>query len=222
QNGIQLNGDCYAGGDGIISGAIIEDNFVHDNGWKGFSLISVTGALIQNNIVANNGTRGAGAGGIHLADEPGCDNPSNDNLVVNNTVVEPVIAGIRMTNNSTNNTIFNNLAIASSTDRTIIDEAGGNAIDSGSNLRFASTSGLFVDDANNDFHVSASSPAIGAGISAYNGKNAPSKDFEGTPRPSGASYEVGADEYGGGGGGGPPRRWRFRIPSTGPLSREPS
>lgn len=198
KNGIQLNGDCYSGGDGIISGAIIEDNFVHDNGWKGFSLISVTGALIQNNIVANNGAAGAGAGGIHLADEPGCGKPSNDNLVVNNTVVEPVIAGIRMTNNSTNNTIFNNLTIARSTDRTIIDESGGNIIDSATNLRYASTSGLFVNEAGNDFRLVSNSPAIGAGTGTFNGRTAPSRDFEGTARPSDGSYEVGADEYGGG------------------------
>ena len=46
QNGIQLNGDCYSGGDGTIEGAIIENNLVHDNNWKGFSLISVNNSII--------------------------------------------------------------------------------------------------------------------------------------------------------------------------------
>jgi hypothetical protein len=203
-NGIQFNGDCHSSGDGTIVGAIIEDNFVHDNGWKGFSLISLSGSVIQNNITANNGTRGAGAGGIHLADEPDCNNPSNDNLVVNNTVYEPVIAGMRMTNGSTNNTFFNNLVIASSTDRTIIDESGGNLIDSSTNLRYASTSGLFVNAGGNDYHLSSSSPAIGGGVATYNGRPAPNRDFEGTARPSGGSYDVGADEFLGAGGGTPP------------------
>ena len=200
QNGIQLNGDCYAGGDGIISGAVIENNIVHDNNWKGFSLISVRNSIIQNNVVFNNGVAGIGAGGIHLADEPGCNNPSNDNLVVNNTIVEFVIVCMRLNNNAAGNTVFNNLAVSRDLSRTIVDEDGGNAIDAASNITLTSTSGLFVDEAGNDYHLAPGSGAADAGTAVFNGRNAPGNDYEGDARPSGSGFEVGADEYAGGGG----------------------
>jgi hypothetical protein len=200
QNGIQLNGDCFSGGDGIISGALIEDNFVHDNNWKGFSLISVRNSIIQNNVVCNNGVAGAGAGGIHLADEPGCDNPSNNNLVVNNTIIEFGIVCMRLNNNAAGNTVFNNLTVSRDLSRTIVDEDGGNAIDSASNLRLTSTAGLFVDESSNDYHLAPASAAGNAGTGSFDGRNAPARDFEGDARPSGGGYEVGADEYAGGGG----------------------
>jgi len=205
RNGIQLNGDCFSGGDGVITGAIIEDNFVHDNNWKGFSLISITGSLIQNNVVCNNGVGNRGAGGIHLADEPGCEKPSNDNLVVNNTVVEPIIAGIRITDESANNVVFNNLTAARTVDRTIIDEVGGSTIDRATNLRFSTSDGLFVDAAKNDYHLRTGSPAIGAGTETFNGRSAPDTDFEGTPRPAGRAYDIGADEFDGGDASAKPR-----------------
>ena len=201
KNGIQLNGDCYAGGDGIIEGALIENNFVHDNNWKGFSLISVRNSIIQNNFVFNNGVAGAGAGGIHLADEPGCNNPSNDNLVVNNTIVEFVVVCMRLNNNAAGNTVFNNLTVSRDLSRTIVDEDGGNAIDASSNIRLTSTNGLFVNEASNDYHLIASSPAVDAGTASYNGRNAPANDYDGNPRPAGSAFDVGADERVGGGGG---------------------
>ena len=199
QNGIQLNGDCYAGGDGIIQGAIIDGNLVHDNNWKGFSLISVQNSVIQNNIVFNNGQASAGAGGIHLADEPGCGNPSNDNVVMNNTIIEFVIVAMRLNNNAAGNTVFNNLTIASQVSRTIIDEDGGNSIDPVSNIRLTTTSGLFVDAANNNYRLLPTSQAVDAGAASYNGVDAPATDFEGSSRPSGAGYDVGGDEHAGGG-----------------------
>ena len=201
QNGIQLNGDCFASGDGIISGALIENNIVHDNGWKGFSLISIRNSIIRNNIVFDNGAAGAGAGGIHLADEPGCNNPSNDNLVVNNTIVEFTIVCMRLNNNAAGNTVFNNLAVSRDLSRTIVDEDGGNAIDSSSNLELTSMDGLFVDESANNYHLAPASAAGDAGVSSFNGRNAPLSDFEGDVRPSGGGYEIGADEYAGGGGG---------------------
>ena len=51
KNGIQLNGDCFSGGDGIITGGIIENNFVFSNGWKGLCIISAPNTLIKNNVI---------------------------------------------------------------------------------------------------------------------------------------------------------------------------
>lgn len=53
------------------------------------------------------------------------------------------------------------------------------------------TDPLFVDAANDDFHLSENSPAIDKGTSAM----APSVDFEDDPRPFGVGVDIGADEF---------------------------
>lgn len=189
-NGIQLNGDCFAGGDGVIGGALIEDNVVYGNGFKGFSLISIDAAVVRNNVIYDNGLNG-GAGGIHLVDEPGCGLPTVDTDVVNNTIVEPRIAGIRINDGATNNVIFNNLIVSS---QPIRDEVGGNHIDPASNLTAGATTGLFVDPATGDYHLAAGSPAIDAGVAAYEGVGAPANDHDGAARPQGGGWDAGAYE----------------------------
>lgn len=196
QNGIQLNGDCWEGGDGIISGAVIEDNFVHDNNWKGFSLISVQASIIRNNVIWDNGIS-AGAGGIHLVDQPDCNKQSNSNVVVNNTISEPRIAGIRISLGSVANVIFNNVVVAGSSDYTIVDEVTGNWIDVSSNVLRTSSAGLFVNAAAKDFHLADASPAISAGRSGYQSASAPTSDRDGNVRPQGGAYDAGAYEKGG-------------------------
>ncbi len=193
QNGVQFNGDCDAGGDGIISGALIENNIVHHNNWKGFSLISVQNSTIRNNLIYENGLL-AGAGGIHLADQPGCGKPSNNNIVVNNTIHEPRITGIRMSNGSTGNTIFNNLVVASTLSYTIVDEGSGNFIDTASNLKLTSLTGLFVAPGAEDYHLAANSAALNAAALTYRSTNAPLVDIDGNSRPQGPLPDVGSDE----------------------------
>lgn len=193
QNGIQFNGDCNAGGDGIISGAVIEDNIVHHNNWKGLSLISLQNSLIRNNIIYDNGLS-AGAGGIHLADQPGCGKPSSYNTVVNNTVDEPRITGIRMSNGSTGNTIFNNVVVGPDGSKLIVDEVGGNDIDASSNLETTSDTGLFVSPSTGDFRLAAQSAAVDLGAATYDGLPAPAVDAVGTQRPQGLRPDAGAFE----------------------------
>lgn len=193
QNGVQLNGDCWVGGDGIISGALIEGNIVHHNNWKGFSLISVQNSTIRNNLIYENGLS-AGAGGIHLADQPDCGKPSNNNIVVNNTIHEPRITGIRMTNGSTANTIFNNLVVASSSSYTIVDEGSGNFIDAVSNLKLTSLTGLFVAPGSEDYHLTPASAALNRAVTTYHSTSAPALDIDGTNRPQGPLPDVGAYE----------------------------
>ncbi len=50
---------------------------------------------------------------------------------------------------------------------------------------------LFLDPANGDYHLRAGSPCIDTATAA----GAPDTDFEGDPRPWGAGYDIGADEY---------------------------
>ena len=187
-NGIQLNGDCQMGGDGIINEALIENNVVHDNGMKGLSLISLNDSIVQNNLIYNNGKAG-GAGGIHLADEEDCKLPSRGNVVVNNTVVEPAIAGIRLTDGAADNIIFNNLVISQNP---LMDEAGGNKIDKVSNVCLFSSAGVFIDLAHTNFHTLATSPAKGLGLGRYFQQGAPLTDRDGHRRNISAGFDVGA------------------------------
>jgi serralysin len=192
-NGIQFNGDCYAGGDGTLDGGVIENNVVYDNGTKGLSIISAPGVRIQNNVIYENRRGAAGAAGIHLVDEPGCGKPTVGAVVVNNTIVEPRMAGIRINDGATRNIVFNNLIVS---DNPIADEVGGNAIDTASNVTAATTGALFVDDAAFDFRLADGAPAIDAGVFIYDSVAAPSLDSAGRPRTAGLAPDAGAFESG--------------------------
>lgn len=83
QCGLQLNGDKSEGGDGIISGALIELNNIHDNGSGGGAAINldgVQGATIRNNVLTNNH-----ASGIAIFRQDGGGN-STGNTVTGNTI----------------------------------------------------------------------------------------------------------------------------------------
>jgi parallel beta-helix repeat protein len=196
--GIHVNGDCGAGGDGLLTNVIVEDNYVHDNGQKGMDFSSVRNSVIRNNIFVMNGRSGRGAAAIHFTDEvyDNCNLPSHDNVVVNNTIWEDEIAGIRFTDGADGNYVFNNVIICPN-DQEIADEVGGNFIDSSSNLLQNSVSGIFVDANGRDFHLATSSPAIDGGSASYMGNVAPNVDREGDARPSGNDYDIGASESGG-------------------------
>lgn len=205
-SGLQLNGDFQTtdgsgATDGVISGAIIENNLIHDNGGKGFSLISVQGATVRNNVMYNDG----GAGEIHFATQAGthtCNSgatgctdghslDSNNNVVVNNTIGGSTVAAIRITD-GINNVMFNNILISSNS--SYVDETGGpNYYSSASTL--TTSTGLFTNYAGHDYHLAPGSAAIGHGVATYQSQSAPSLDIVGVTRPQGGSYDSGAYEY---------------------------
>lgn len=188
-NGIQINGDCNAGGDGKITGALVMANLVYKNGAKGLSMISAPGVTIVNNVITENGMRNTGAGGIHLTIEPDCPpgDATSNGLIANNTVVEPRIAGLRATDGATANVIFNNILVGRST--AYADETGGNL--ESANLKMAGASGLAFDAA---YRPLAGHPAISAGVMSFSSRNAPVVDIEGAARPQGAAIDQGAFE----------------------------
>src|SRR6185436_2358594 len=56
-NGIHMNGDLSQGGDGVISGALVERNVIYENGRGGGSGINGDGvrdSRIQNNLLFDN------------------------------------------------------------------------------------------------------------------------------------------------------------------------
>ncbi len=107
-NGIHMNGDLSQGGDGIISGALVEGNIIHDNGVAGGSGINCDGvqsSIIRNNLLYNNH-----ASGISLYQIDG-GQPARNNQILNNTIIEASDArwAINIQNASTGNIVLNNI-----------------------------------------------------------------------------------------------------------------
>ncbi|MBC7855303.1 MAG: right-handed parallel beta-helix repeat-containing protein [Pirellulaceae bacterium] len=219
-NGIHMNGDVSQGGDGIISGALVEGNVIYDNGLGGGSGINADGvqnSRFQNNLLYNNH-----ASGISLYMIDGAAG-STGNVVVNNTILQASNGrwNVNIQNGSTGNTVMNNILYSSHTFRGVMDISsdslpgflsdynvvmnrfttnGGDSIQTLAQWRtstgqdqhslLATPSQLFVDTAGNNYHLSASNPAIDAGTPLL----APPRDFESDARPSGAGWDIGADE----------------------------
>ncbi len=212
-NGIHMNGDIFTGeGDGIISGALVENNVIYDNGRGGGSGINCDGvqdSVIQNNLLYNNHASGIS---LYRIDGGG---GSTGNLVINNTVVQASDGrwALNIRDGSTNNTVLNNIfynhhsfrgsisVSANSLSGLVSDhnavmnrfsiDGGGSAItlnqwraatQQDASSILSTPTELFVDPAMSDFHLRQGSPAIDAGTPIQ----APPVDFEGTPRPQGA------------------------------------
>jgi parallel beta-helix repeat protein len=217
--GLHMNGDLSAGGDGIISGAIVEKNVIYNNGAGGGSAINMDGvqdSLICNNLLFNNRATGIGAYRIDAAQGP------KGLQVINNTV--DVASNGRwalMFNNTAgmnfarNNILYNrNTARGGITYLTSADVAN---VDSDYNIldrvtpndgstRYTLTqwqaqgrelhslsvplANLFVNPTTADYHLLANSPAIDHGTTVT---NVPT-DRDGLPRPSGATFDIGCYE----------------------------
>ena len=220
-NGIHMNGDLSQGGDGLISGALVEGNTIYDNGEGGGSGINadgVTDSVFRNNLLYDNH-----ASGISLYQIDGAAGSMN-NLVVNNTIVQAADGrwALNIQDASTGNQVFNNILYNYHSYRGSIDldPAARPGFVSDYNVvmsRFTTNGGdsrltlaawqtatgqdahsiiatpgqLFVDVTADDYHLTAGSPALDRGTGSF----APLVDYEGQPRPSGATWDIGADEF---------------------------
>jgi hypothetical protein len=219
-NGIHMNGDVSLGGDGIISGALVEANVIHDNGTAGGSGINADG--VQASRFQNNLLYGNHAGGISLYRIDG-GGASIDNVVAHNTIVQASDGrwAVNLTNGATGNTVVDNILYNAHTFRGSITVSADSrpgltsdwnvvmdrfSIDDG-NTRItlaqwrASTgqdlhsiiavpASLFVDTAGNDYHLSGTSPARDAGLTLAE----VTQDLDGVARPSGPASDIGAYE----------------------------
>jgi Ca2+-binding RTX toxin-like protein len=108
--GIHFNGDISQGGNGVISGAVIEGNVIHDNGSGGGSAINGDGlqnSLIENNLLYNNH-----ASGISLFLQDAASAATN-NVIAGNTIVMASDArwAVNINSGSTGNTVFDNILL---------------------------------------------------------------------------------------------------------------
>lgn len=219
--GIHMNGDASMGGDGKISGALVENNIIWDNGRNGGSAINCDGvqnSRIQNNLLYNNHSSGISLYQIDASEV------AKDNIVINNTIIEASDARwcINIKDGSTGNTVMNCILFNYHPTR------GSISIDQASLLGFkcdynavmnrlspdddntimklsqwqsatgqdnhsinADPTELFVNVSGNDYHLKSGCTAIDKGTSV----NAPSKDISGINRPDGNGYDIGAYEF---------------------------
>ena len=107
-NGIHMNGDLSQGGDGLISGALVEQNVIYGNGaggGSGINMDGVTDSVVRNNLLYDNH-----ASGVSLYRIDGATG-SKRNVVVNNTIVNAADARwcVNVNGGSTDNTVLNNI-----------------------------------------------------------------------------------------------------------------
>ncbi|HMF42251.1 MAG TPA: right-handed parallel beta-helix repeat-containing protein [Polyangia bacterium] len=217
-NCIQINADLSTGGDGLISNWRIEGNTVRNcKGSAGFNLDGAIHGVARNNVIFN-----AAKAGIAMFQIDGAE-ASHDNLIVNNTIYDPVgsRSAIQVADGANNNVIFNNILISQSTglevqnvtglqhDYNLVSSYSGTTA-SAHEATPANAAALFLDAAGGDLRLAALTPplAVDQGAASLGGMSAPTTDLLGAPRPAGAGFDIGAYESGsvapptGGTGGG--------------------
>jgi hypothetical protein len=213
--GIEIYHTCgtamqiYNSSGGSVDNNIIRNNFVHDTSGKWMAtyrpqcitnsggnsdvgkgqgiLVRGSNNKIYNNIVANIDSSlrpcGIGCGGIMVYDW------GSSNLVYNNTVTGIVAASaIQISSGASNSRVINNIAYGNTTN--IQNDSGSTILSH--NL---TTQPLFMNPAQLDFHLQATSSAINAGTTLTEVQ----LDFDGVTRPQGGAYDIGAYEFSYGG-----------------------
>jgi hypothetical protein len=186
----------------------IFNNKVHDGrvSGRGIALAIENGGTLKNVKVYNNIIYNNAATGIDLAwySKGTIDNISiTSNTVYNNGLIDSWGGGISADYSAATNVIIrnnivsknNHYSIRSKNTNAVIDHnlidgyIGGQGEAKGSD--YVEGDPQFVNQANADFHLRGTSPAIEKG--SVNG--VPSMDFDGNIRPRNASYDIGAFEH---------------------------
>lgn len=213
--GIHFNGDISIGGDGVISGLIIEDNILYANRNNGLNMDGVQDSVIRNNLIYGNGRHAlrvyqidASAGPARLT-------------IVNNTFVTSSSSGwaIKLSEDAGGHVIFNNILLGTSgslcvgntnlvsnnnavVDRFSLDNEANTiqlatwrtGTQNDFNSFTTSSTALFVDPNNADYSLNGTSPAMDRGVPSLSGISAPVTDLNGAARPQGPGFDIGAYE----------------------------
>lgn len=174
-NGIQL---------GLGTTGRVYNNYIREGTGAAIVIQGTGDNFIYNNIIIAPGEE---AFNINLR-EP---KPEKGVYIINNTVINARQAVIREhVNPAKNNVFFNNLIVGSASSWNQLKHYTDWKLEN--NLVSDTREILFVNCTKEDFRLKANSKAIDAGkdVSAYGIK----LDFEGSPRPRGEGYDVGALE----------------------------
>jgi hypothetical protein len=212
--GIQINADG-----GICDGALVENNICYNNGQGGGAALNFDGLVrsrVQNNLLYGN----HGSGIVLYVFK--ATEPSHDNVVVNNTVVQAsdgrfdLLIQVGSTGNKVFNNIFTGLGrgvVTITSDSLQEFEMDYNLIGShfeldgvgqtlnqwqaqgydANSVTAWTLDGLFVDSTGGDYHLKAGvNPAVHAGTPMLGGFAAPADDLDGHPRPPNRGWDLGA------------------------------
>jgi parallel beta-helix repeat protein len=217
--GIQLNADLSQGGDGLITGAVIENNIAWNNGTAGGAAINLDGvqnSIVRNNLLYNNHASGiacfqidgaAGPTGMQILNNT-VDMASNGRwalLIKSSTGPNLVRNNILYNQNSNHGGIdygdatdvantdsdYNIMDAVTPDDSTRVTLANWQLAGHEPHSFSASPAALFVNEAGADYHLKSGSPAIDKGQTQA---NAP-KDLESRSRPVGPAYDIGCYEF---------------------------
>ncbi|TXT56012.1 MAG: hypothetical protein BAJATHORv1_30396 [Candidatus Thorarchaeota archaeon] len=224
-SGIQFNADPLMGGDGIISGGIVENNYVYHNGEGGGAAInfaSVRNTIVQNNLLFDNL-----AGGIACWDDgnDGTAYGCKDNTFANNLVIFEEGYGrsaLQMIEGSTGNIAVNNILIAGDSGDYALELDTTSSVTSDYNIFYHLESEEIVwtgDDAlslnewqdisfdTNSYSYAPSTLFVdylgndyhhvndSSAIDVGTDSYAPTYDIEGTLRPYNGLFDIGPYEY---------------------------
>ncbi|MCP4711682.1 MAG: hypothetical protein GY869_23940, partial [Planctomycetes bacterium] len=189
-------------------------NIVHDivNN-DGFTLASESGGLLENIKIYNNIAYNNELNGITVSEngELFAKHPMKDIYIINNTfynngrsnwgggvlVENPDAEDVFIRNNICSRNVFSQIQVEVPISGLTIEH---NLIDGYRDYEnetygsdYVEGDPLFVNAAGADFHLQESSPAIDAGTS----DEAPADDYDGSLRPRGAGYDIGAFEFAG-------------------------
>jgi hypothetical protein len=232
---------------GNSTGAQVRSNLVHDNAYIGIHVNGepdlVQNAVIENNIVYNNGQNALNCDGLQssivrnnlfygyqnygiVLYQIGASGPSNNNVIVNNTIVSAVAgagAALRILNGATGNTVLNNILLGSDGNACRISSDSLPGLVSDYNVvsaKFQSedtgatqTLAQWRTQTSHDTHsftataaslfvsVSGSDYHLSStspAIDAGTATDAPPTDLEVHNRPQGNGYDIGCYEFAGG------------------------
>jgi hypothetical protein len=212
------------GGDGLIEGALVEGNVIYGNGARGGSGINGDGVVnsrIQNNLLYDNHASGislyringaAGSTGNVVANNTismaadarwalNIQNGSTGNVVFNNVLhnAHSFRGSVSISPDSLpgfasdHNVVMDRFTTDDGDTRLTLAQWRASTGQDQHSL-VATPAALFVNPAANDYHLSATSPAVDRGVASFNGHAAPARDLEASARPSGAAHDIGAYE----------------------------
>ncbi|WMJ73320.1 discoidin domain-containing protein [Cytophagaceae bacterium ABcell3] len=168
------------------------NNFIRKGTGNGLIVLAQGDNYIFNNVIVDAGELGI------FCDARGTT-PGSDFAFINNTIINPAIAGIWQYSNVTNNKFYNNI-VAGTNSFTLY--RNGASSDERNNLFVQDVSEVqFQNARSHDYRLKAGSPAIDQGmdVSSY-GINF---DFTNNGRPYGNGFDIGAFEYTSGGSSSP-------------------
>ena len=170
-----------------------EGNRVQDFYDQGVNFSSLYHSNSFDIVIVNNIFRNAAAWGVLI------DYGTRDVHIYNNVFKDIPSIGVGVNTGSTgevyNNIFYNVTAWDSQTPQSVGSKnmwyVPGRTVSIGFTGDYLNVNPQFVDPTNNDFHLRTNSPAIDAGVANTNSL----VDFDGTPRPQGAGWDLGIYEF---------------------------